>query len=254
MDRLAQYGIAVDSWSSADFCRQQAEAGGGVGGDAPPAAAGSPTARGQGVPSNGAAPARADGALPVSNGAGPPDGADWLPWGLGRLLAGGGSGGGGGEGGPQGGALSSGAALAGASASANGSSSGSSDEPLYAPAAASSSAAAAAAAASGRGGRLDAQALGRRINWLNSIRAWQAEFLGTLRCVWGVGWGGGGCCYRGVHHAPGPRCADRVLTLCKHSPHSATEFVACVTDDLLGQGVFVFTPLGQVGGWVWWNF
>lgn len=56
-------------------------------------------------------------------------------------------------------------------------------------------------------GRLDPQIMSRRINWLNSIRQWQEEFVGTL---------------------------------------TAQEFVACVTDDLLGQGVFVFTPSGQV--------
>jgi len=55
--------------------------------------------------------------------------------------------------------------------------------------------------------KLDSYSMTRRINWLNSIRQWQEEFLGTL---------------------------------------SAKEFVACVTDDLLGQGVFVFTPSGQV--------
>lgn len=54
---------------------------------------------------------------------------------------------------------------------------------------------------------LDSYSMGRRINWLNSIRQWQEEFVGTL---------------------------------------TAQEFVACVTDDLLGQGVFVFTPSGQV--------
>lgn len=56
-------------------------------------------------------------------------------------------------------------------------------------------------------GRLDPQTMSRRINWLNSIRMWQEEFVGTL---------------------------------------TAQEFVACVTDDILGQGVFVFTPSGQV--------
>lgn len=55
--------------------------------------------------------------------------------------------------------------------------------------------------------RLDSYSMSRRINWLNSIRQWQEEFVDTL---------------------------------------SAQEFVACVTDDLLGQGVFVFTPSGQV--------
>jgi hypothetical protein len=49
--------------------------------------------------------------------------------------------------------------------------------------------------------------MARRINWLNSIRDWQAEFVGTL---------------------------------------TAREFVACVTDDLLGRGVFAFTPFGEV--------
>lgn len=47
----------------------------------------------------------------------------------------------------------------------------------------------------------------RRVNWLNSIREWQEEFLGSL---------------------------------------TAREFVDCVTDDLLSQRVFVFTPRGEV--------
>lgn len=55
--------------------------------------------------------------------------------------------------------------------------------------------------------RLAPQVLTRRINWLNSIREWQQEFLGNL--------------------TPG-------------------EFVNCVMDDLLGRSVFVFTPTGQV--------
>ena len=53
----------------------------------------------------------------------------------------------------------------------------------------------------------NASTLTRRINWLNSIRQWQEEFVDTL---------------------------------------TAQEFVDCVTDDFLGQGVFVFTPSGQV--------
>ncbi len=55
--------------------------------------------------------------------------------------------------------------------------------------------------------KLAPQVLERRINWLNSIREWQQEFLGNL--------------------TPG-------------------EFVNCVMDDLLGRSVFVFTPSGQV--------
>ena len=55
--------------------------------------------------------------------------------------------------------------------------------------------------------KLDPQTMARRINWLNSIRDWQAEFVGTL---------------------------------------TAREFVACVTNDLLGRGVFAFTPSGEV--------
>ncbi|KAK9835971.1 hypothetical protein WJX81_002744 [Elliptochloris bilobata] len=55
--------------------------------------------------------------------------------------------------------------------------------------------------------KLDPQTMARRINWLNSIRDWQAEFVGTL---------------------------------------TAREFVACVTDDLLGHGVFAFTPSGEI--------
>ena len=55
--------------------------------------------------------------------------------------------------------------------------------------------------------KLDQQVMARRVNWLNSIRDWQQEFVGSL---------------------------------------SAREFVDCITDDLLGQGVFVFTPSGAV--------
>lgn len=55
--------------------------------------------------------------------------------------------------------------------------------------------------------KLDQQVMMRRVNWLNSIREWQEEFLDSL---------------------------------------TAREFVDCVTDDLLGQGVFVFTPSGEV--------
>ena len=62
---------------------------------------------------------------------------------------------------------------------------------------------------SSKGGlaKLDQQVMARRVNWLNSIRDWQQEFVGSL---------------------------------------SAREFVDCITDDLLGQGVFVFTPSGAV--------
>lgn len=55
--------------------------------------------------------------------------------------------------------------------------------------------------------KLDQQVMARRINWLNSIREWQSEFVNSL---------------------------------------SAREFVDCITDDLLGRGVFVFTPSGEV--------
>jgi len=54
--------------------------------------------------------------------------------------------------------------------------------------------------------RAEDQLLAGRVNWLTSIREWQKEFLNTMP----------------------PR-----------------EFVDCVTDDLFGQGVFVFTPSGQ---------
>ncbi|BDA49388.1 probable GTP diphosphokinase RSH1, chloroplastic [Coccomyxa sp. Obi] len=55
--------------------------------------------------------------------------------------------------------------------------------------------------------KLDQRVMERRINWLNSIREWQSEFVNSL---------------------------------------SAREFVDCITDDLLGRGVFVFTPSGEV--------
>ncbi|GAB4816390.1 hypothetical protein N2152v2_003436 [Parachlorella kessleri] len=64
-----------------------------------------------------------------------------------------------------------------------------------------------AAGATGALQRLDPATMTRRINWLNSIRQWQEEFVGTL---------------------------------------TAHEFIQCVTDDILGQGVFVFTPGGQI--------
>ncbi|KAK9817748.1 hypothetical protein WJX72_001567 [[Myrmecia] bisecta] len=57
------------------------------------------------------------------------------------------------------------------------------------------------------GVKLSPQTMTRRINWLNSIRAWQEEFLDSL---------------------------------------TAREFVDCITDELLGRGVFVFTPAGDV--------
>ena len=62
----------------------------------------------------------------------------------------------------------------------------------------------------GKGGgvtKLDQKIMARRVNWLTSIRDWQQEFVGSL---------------------------------------SAREFVDCITGDLLGQGVFVFTPSGAV--------
>lgn len=49
--------------------------------------------------------------------------------------------------------------------------------------------------------------MARRVNWLNSIRDWQQDFLGSL---------------------------------------DAHEFVECVTDELFGKGVLVFTPFGEV--------
>ena len=49
--------------------------------------------------------------------------------------------------------------------------------------------------------------MARRVNWLNSIRDWQQDFLGSL---------------------------------------DAREFVDCVTDELFGKGVLVFTPFGEV--------
>ncbi len=57
------------------------------------------------------------------------------------------------------------------------------------------------------GRKLDSQVMTRRVNWLNSIREWQQDFLGSL---------------------------------------DAREFVDCVTDELFGKGVFVFTPYGEV--------
>mmetsp|Transcript_934 Transcript_934/g.2883 ORF Transcript_934/g.2883 Transcript_934/m.2883 type:complete len:802 (+) Transcript_934:372-2777(+) len=55
--------------------------------------------------------------------------------------------------------------------------------------------------------RMNTEVMNRRINWLNSIREWQEEFLDLI---------------------------------------SAREFVDTVTGDLLGQRVFVFTPAGEV--------
>lgn len=57
------------------------------------------------------------------------------------------------------------------------------------------------------GVRLDRDVLRRREHWLKSIIEWQKEFVGSL---------------------------------------SAREFVDGITDDLLGRGVFVFTPNGDL--------
>jgi hypothetical protein len=159
MDRLARYGIAVDSWSCADYSSPQGPLGERQlrAGGADAHAANGGGANGSGVP---------------------------FPYGVVPGLRSLGS---------------------SAEDSSEGEGSGGDGGP----------AAPAAAAAQGGGGgakpaasaRLDPQTMSRRINWLNSIRQWQQEFVGTL---------------------------------------TASEFVACITDDLLGQGVFVFTPSGQV--------
>ena len=305
MDRLAQFGIAVDSWSSADFGRQQQDV------LAVPTAA-SWTASGNGSSlgssSNGtSADGAASQAKQSSNGNGSGSGASkWLPWGLGRLLSSGYKSSDNGSSsssddsngaGPRyaatspnasaNGASCNGAGLNGASANGARPSSGygsNGSGPYYAggPGLSGSSPYGSSSSSSNGVGlphsRLDAQALSRRINWLNSIRSWQQEFLGMLtgepgRCC-GLGMVVGGvACTQPVSRADagavngvqsGLTAGHRrdpgatLLHECHvcNCPHAslpsflcllaASEFVACVTDDLLGQGVFVFTPLGQV--------
>jgi hypothetical protein len=129
-------------------------------------------------------------------------------------------------------------------------------------------------------GSIDPQVLSRRINWLKSIREWQSEFVGTLtgaRPRWARRVRGriSGACVHCRARPAGLPCAAALRRCCScsspalslhlpaHLPHppgpAASEFVECITDDLLGQSVFVFTPSGEVvrlpkvrsvGGWV----
>jgi sulfur carrier protein ThiS len=233
MERLAQYGIAVESWSCADYARA-------VGADRPQAATQYPpgsinsstngTSNGASSGSNGA----------TSNGSSSKNGSSksglkalsWLN--LGALLGGNGATGSTASAGSissesdtedvGGSAANNGAHSNGAAAAAalpNGSNSGNNSNgasysssngngaspSTEAPLVYLNGTTSAATTTTAPGSRLDSQTMSRRINWLNSIRQWQEEFVGTL---------------------------------------TAQEFVACVTDDLLGQGVFVFTPSGQV--------
>ncbi|KAI3424289.1 hypothetical protein D9Q98_009844 [Chlorella vulgaris] len=236
MNRLAENGIAVESWSCADRTWQREEPTGGqeagtgswlsVSGEGSGSSgsgssgssdeweeAGSGSegtaSSSNGSSSNGAS-SSANGSRRASGGKGSTaaaaaDSARRFPFNLGRLVA---NMAGGvakppntselssSNGTSSNGASSNGASN-GASSSSNGSSNGRSSGVL--------------SSSGGRGvlgeGSIDPKVLSRRINWLKSIREWQSEFVGTL---------------------------------------TASEFVECVTDDLLGQSVFVFTPSGDV--------
>lgn len=145
MQRLAEYGIAVESWSCAD-CMGSSSSSNGNGARV---AVNGENGNGAYITGNGVI------ALDGGGGGGSANGkSSVLPWGLGAYL----------------------------------------NKSLSEP-------------APSNGAKLDSGIMSRRINWLNSIRQWQEEFVGTL---------------------------------------TAQEFVDCITDDLLGQGVFVFTPSGQV--------
>ncbi|KAL4515430.1 hypothetical protein Ndes2437B_g06870 [Nannochloris sp. 'desiccata'] len=240
MERLAQYGIAVESWSCADYARA-------VGADRPPTQypPGSLNST-DSTPSNGTSTSNANGASSSTNGKSGGSsrkltGAlSWLK--LGALLTGNGATGSTASAGSissesdtedLGNNNTNGATNGAIAAQSNGSTSnngngiiaryssysGSKDGSTSSNGSTSESAivypngtttaptASASTTTTAPGCRLDSQTMSRRINWLNSIRQWQEEFVGTL---------------------------------------TAQEFVACVTDDLLGQGVFVFTPSGQV--------
>ncbi|PSC74447.1 Guanosine-3, 5 -bis(diphosphate) 3 -pyrophosphohydrolase [Micractinium conductrix] len=205
MDRLAENGIAVESWSSAD--RGRRPDGGAAEETYLSSTYGSVSA------SNGSSSsdssweeeAQADAAAQRNGSSSNGSSERRFPFNLGMLvssLAGGGLSNGSSNGSSSNGASSSNSAAAvngsgranGAAAAANG-------------AAANGAARPALSSSEPGGSALDPQVLSRRINWLKSIREWQSEFVGTL---------------------------------------TASEFVECVTDDLLGQSVFVFTPSGEV--------
>ncbi|PRW20358.1 GTP diphosphokinase chloroplastic isoform X1 isoform A [Chlorella sorokiniana] len=205
MDRLAENGIAVESWSSADHGRWRAAsaselestmestygsllASGGSGDSS--SGSGDEDA---GAGSNGAARRREGGTI-----------GSW-PFNLGSLVS---SLAGGKPSGSSSSSSSSGVPAPDRNGSLNGSSpNGAGPTAAAAAAASNGSSSGGEQAAAGRDSTIDPQVLSRRINWLKSIREWQSEFVGTL---------------------------------------TASEFVECVTDDLLGQSVFVFTPSGEV--------
>lgn len=207
MERLAQYGIAVESWSCADYTwavgndssNDSSSSSSDVESstDINSTSSNGASSNGNGASSNGNGAVSSNGAASSngsSNGASKKGALSWL--GLGALLS----------------SMSS--SMAGNTASlsddeesqqylANGSTGTTSTN----GAVPSQNGASSTSTSITPGIRLDPQSMSRRINWLNSIRQWQEEFVGTL---------------------------------------TAQEFVACITDDLLGQGVFVFTPSGQV--------
>jgi (p)ppGpp synthase/HD superfamily hydrolase len=236
MERLAQYGIAVESWSCADYARA-------VGADRqqlptqyPPGSLNTSSSSSNNGASSSNGNNGASSNKSGSNGGGKLKGLSWLN--LGALLTGNGAigstasagsissesdteennssngnGNGNGAAARSNGANSSNGASyynsngTSNGASSNGSSNNGSNALVYPNGTTTAPTATSSTTITAPGSRLDSQTMSRRINWLNSIRQWQEEFVGTL---------------------------------------TAQEFVACVTDDLLGQGVFVFTPSGQV--------
>ncbi|KAI7836974.1 hypothetical protein COHA_009157 [Chlorella ohadii] len=195
MDRLAENGIAVESWSSADHGRWRAASASDLESTMELSYGSLLASNGSGDSSSGSGDEEG---LAGSNGAarrreGSSIGS-W-PFNLGSLvssLAGGK---------PPGSDSSSSGSVPGPSRN------GSSPNGAGPAAGAASNGSSSGGDGAGRDSTIDPQVLSRRINWLKSIREWQSEFVGTL---------------------------------------TASEFVECVTDDLLGQSVFVFTPSGEV--------
>jgi hypothetical protein len=176
MNRLAENGIAIESWSCGGGSWRRA---GGDGSsdewDAAGAGAGASEASqpaGSNGNSNGSAGSR-------------------FPFDLGRLVSSMTGGGGGGSGR----ASTNGAAAP----SRNGAAPGSNGAVNGTASANGSSLAGAAVGSNGSGapaalgeGSIDPQVLSRRINWLKSIREWQSEFVGTLTGGWADTGGGEG--------------------------------------------------------------
>ena len=206
MERLAQYGIAVESWSCADYTWTVGSGDGSSSSSSSDGESGtdSSTTNGNGARNSGTISSSNNGAVSGTSSNGGSEKKGGMSWlGLGALLS---SMSGSMNGSSANGSISDEEEY-NLSSARNGASSSKNGAAAVVPSQNGTTAATASTTTTTPGIRLDPQSMSRRINWLNSIRQWQEEFVGTL---------------------------------------TAQEFVACVTDDLLGQGVFVFTPSGQV--------